>query len=333
MYCYKRSRHENSSAVASAEWLQKCKLLWRIKTATKTHALFGQLPICYFLSGCKMAKLALIGGSDDCARKSNTQLDQWPSGKLCTGSRVQSSPCAFPLSTDVSVLLLDHSKTCQLKRVRVNGAFPVSFSLSRAHWFSRFNLLNNWLLIGWGNAAKLLCQSNLIPIQNQSKQSRTNIATRNWNLLHNESVISNHSQLSVSVNHGQSSQGTRKLKTTQIFKKYMNYLKKKVDGSWCCENYCWFNFMSRCGYYGSFPFVRTDRPDPSRGNENFTINQNYPARFVKSYMACRKEMVFRQKPLENVDCIVKMTVRPASSDKWKASYQCLFNPFYYVIWW
>lgn len=63
-----------------------------------------------------MAKLALIGGSDDCARKSNTQLDQWPSDKLCTGSRVQSSPCAFPLSTDVSVLLLDHSKTCQLKR-------------------------------------------------------------------------------------------------------------------------------------------------------------------------------------------------------------------------
>ena len=52
---------------------------------------------------------------------------------------------------------------------------------------------------------------------NQSKQSRTNIATRNWNLLYNESVISNHSQLPVSVNHGQSSQVTKTLKTTQIF--------------------------------------------------------------------------------------------------------------------
>ena len=31
-----------------------------------------------------------------------------------------------------------------------------------------------------------------------------------------------------------------------------------------------------------FPFFRTDRPDPSRRNENFTINQNYPARSVKS---------------------------------------------------
>ena len=36
----------------------KCKLLWRIITATKTHALIGQLPICYFLSGYTMEKLA-----------------------------------------------------------------------------------------------------------------------------------------------------------------------------------------------------------------------------------------------------------------------------------
>ena len=33
---------------------------------------------------------------------------------------------------------------------------------------------------------------------------------------------------------------------------------------------------------GLFPFVRTDRPDPFLRNENFTINQNYPARSVKS---------------------------------------------------
>ena len=31
-----------------------------------------------------------------------------------------------------------------------------------------------------------------------------------------------------------------------------------------------------------FPFVRTDRPDPSCSNENFTINENYPATSVKS---------------------------------------------------
>ena len=33
---------------------------------------------------------------------------------------------------------------------------------------------------------------------------------------------------------------------------------------------------------GRFPFVRTDRPDPSRSNENFTFDQNYPTRSVKS---------------------------------------------------
>ena len=44
-------------------------------------------------------------------------------------------------------------------------------------------------------------------------------------------------------------------------------------------------------HLGRFPFVRTDRPDHFR-NENFTFNQNYPARSVKSYIACRKEMFF-----------------------------------------
>ena len=36
------------------------------------------------------------------------------------------------------------------------------------------------------------------------------------------------------------------------------------------------------GHLGRFPFVRTDRPDPSRSNENFTFDQNYPTRSVKS---------------------------------------------------
>ena len=71
-----------------------------------------------------------------------------------------------------------------------------------------------------------------------------------------------------------------------------------------------------------FPFVRTDRPDLSCYNENFTIDQNYPAISVKSLIVCRKEMVHQQKPLEKADFIVKITgpvmVRLASSDKWKA---------------
>ena len=44
---------------------------------------------------------------DDCARKSNKWLDQWQSGKLGAGSRVQSFPCALPSSNDVPVLLLN----------------------------------------------------------------------------------------------------------------------------------------------------------------------------------------------------------------------------------
>ena len=74
---------------------------------------------------------------------------------------------------------------------------------------------------------------------------------------------------------------------------------------------------------GGFPFVRTNRPDHSSHNENFTFNQNYPARSVKSLIVCTKEMVFQQKLLEkSTFFIVKMTgpamVRPASSDFWKA---------------
>ena len=39
---------------------------------------------------------------------------------------------------------------------------------------------------------------------------------------------------------------------------------------------------------GRFPFVRTDRLDPSSRNENFTVNQNYPAMSVISWIEkCR----------------------------------------------
>ena len=44
---------------------------------------------------------------DDGACQSNRWLDQWQSGKLGTGSGVQSFPRAFLSSTDVPVLLLN----------------------------------------------------------------------------------------------------------------------------------------------------------------------------------------------------------------------------------
>ena len=46
---------------------------------------------------------------DDGARKSNNWLDRWLRGKLGTGRRVLSFPCAFPSSNDVSVLLLSQT--------------------------------------------------------------------------------------------------------------------------------------------------------------------------------------------------------------------------------
>ena len=51
-------------------------------------------------------------------------------------------------------------------------------------------------------------------------------------------------------------------------------------------------------YQGRFPFVRTDQPDRSRRNKNFTS-----ARSVKSQIVCTREMFFQQKPLEKVDFI------------------------------
>ena len=46
------------------------------------------------------------------------------------------------------------------------------------------------------------------------------------------------------------------------------------------------------------PFVQTERPAPSRRNENFTFNQNYPAKSVKYWIVCTKKMVFPQKLLK-----------------------------------
>ena len=77
---------------------------------------------------------------------------------------------------------------------------------------------------------------------------------------------------------------------------------------------------------GRFPFVRTDRPDNSRRNKDFTFNQYYPVRSVKSLIVYTKENVFQQKLLGKAYFIFKLTgqpmVLPASSDKWKALLDC-----------
>ena len=45
------------------------------------------------------------------------------------------------------------------------------------------------------------------------------------------------------------------------------------------SKWCLFNLDENLG---RFPFVRSDWPDHSRRNENFTFNQNCPARYVTS---------------------------------------------------
>ena len=58
--------------------------------------------------------------------------------------------------------------------------------------------------------------------------------------------------------------------------------------------------------YGRFPFVRIDRPDLIRRNNNqFPFNQNSPAKSVKSQILCTKENVFQQKLLEKAYFIFK----------------------------
>ena len=84
-----------------------------------------------------------------------------------------------------------------------------------------------------------------------------------------------------------------------------------------------------------FPFVRTDRPDHSSHDKNFAFNQNYPARSVRSQIACTKEMVFLPQLLKKAFFIVKMTgrvmVRPASSDFWKAPLESKGLCCWYVL--
>ena len=53
-------------------------------------------------------------------------------------------------------------------------------------------------------------------------------------------------------------------------------------------------------------FVRTDWPDLSHGNENFTFNQNYPARYVKVCHSMHEGGDFSAKLLEKAYYFVKM---------------------------
>ena len=65
------------------------------------------MPVTLGFSLIRLIEQNRMGMSvDDSMQKSNNWLDQWQRGKLGTGSRVQSFPCAFPSSTDIPVLLL-----------------------------------------------------------------------------------------------------------------------------------------------------------------------------------------------------------------------------------
>ena len=71
---------------------------------------------------------------------------------------------------------------------------------------------------------------------------------------------------------------TRRLSVTKV----SNMVKVNIHEHW--TRVTRFNplWVSAYIHLEHFPFVRPDRPDNSRHNENFTFNQNYPARSVKS---------------------------------------------------
>ena len=70
----------------------------------------------------------------------------------------------------------------------------------------------------------------------------------------------------------------------------------------CEATYMKMRFFSSCTEIKHFnralPFVQSERPAPSRRNENFTFNQNYPARSVKYWIVWTKKLVFPQKLLK-----------------------------------
>ena len=70
-------------------------------------------------------------------------------------------------------------------------------------------------------------------------------------------------------------------------------------------------------------FVRTDRPDHSYHNENFTFNQNYPARSVSHILnSLHYRDSFQQTLFEKANFIFKLTgpimVQPPITDFWKS---------------
>ena len=79
---------------------------------------------------------------------------------------------------------------------------------------------------------------------------------------------------------------------------------------------------------GCFPFVRTVPPSLSSHNENFTFNQSYPARLVKSCSIHEGDGFWSKKYLEKAYFVLKITglamIWPASSDFWKAP----LTPYY-----
>ena len=109
------SRLESRAVPRSVGCFQACVNTWRdlqfsgqgtrlSHSLTVSHSHIWSL---FFGPYCKLAWFSNRTGTsvDDGARKSDTWLDQWPSGKLGSKSCVQSFLRAFPSPTDVPVLL------------------------------------------------------------------------------------------------------------------------------------------------------------------------------------------------------------------------------------
>ena len=84
-----------------------------------------------------------------------------------------------------------------------------------------------------------------------------------------------------------------------------------------------FDFLCFNTNLECFLFVRTDRPDHFYHNENFTFNQNYPARSLSHILnSLHWRDSFQQTLFEKANFIFKLTgsimVRPPTTDVWKS---------------
>ena len=85
------------------------------------------------------------------------------------------------------------------------------------------------------------------------------------------------------------------VKTSVVFLVHFTQLQKPNYTVYVLSVWTKSTFAIHMKLLGCFSFVRPDRPTHSRHNENFTFNQNYPARSVKYLIVRKKKMVFQQK--------------------------------------